>query len=213
MTAHPLDGTAPACRGQRSAPRGDDRHALAGRRIAGPRRRRRAFAASATPAPWHPPTSSRPSPIRAAAALAVLSVALGGCAGHDRTATAPAPDAPLGRPIVASSPTAGAGAPGVRVAARAFVTSYLAVSYGHASPAELRAASRALRDRLRAQAPRVPPGVRSRRPRLVALRFEPVGDELVRAIATIEDGDVAPYPLFATLRRVRGRWVATSVGG
>ena len=95
------------------------------------------------------------------------------------------------------------------------LTSYLKVSYGRAKPTHLHNATSALRANLRAQQARVPEGVRNRRPRIVALRLEPVGDGRVRATATIDDGDVAPYPLFATLARSAdgGRWLAVSVGG
>ena len=60
----------------------------------------------------------------------------------------------------------------------------------------------------------MPPGVRNRSPRVIALRLEAAGDGRVRAAATVNDGDVAPYPLFATLAHTAdGRWVAVSVGG
>ena len=60
----------------------------------------------------------------------------------------------------------------------------------------------------------MPPGVENRRPRVVALRLESVAAGQVRATATVDDGDVAPYPLFATLQRQAGdRWIATTVGG
>jgi hypothetical protein len=147
--------------------------------------------------------------IAAATVAAMLSVSLTACGEPAKTVTQPASDAPLGRRI--------GGDPGghdARSAARAFLSSYLAISYGQAQPSQLRAASRALRERLRAHNARVPPGVRNRRPRVVALRLKRTGDGRVRAIVTVNDGDLAPYPLFATLQRASsGRWVAVSVGG
>ena len=153
----------------------------------------------------------------AGAAALALCLAASGCGGSDtpKVTTAVSDDS-LGRPIGGTQPPASPSAGGndARQAARAFLTSYLAVSYGRAKPGALRNATPALRDRLRTQAARVPPGVENRRPRVVALRLESVAAGQVRATATVDDGDVAPYPLFATLQRQAGdRWIATTVGG
>jgi len=148
--------------------------------------------------------------------LVAVIFGLAACDGDTVTVTQPASTAPLGRQIGrGDTPRAGAGGAPARSAARAFLTSYLKVSYGRAKPTHLHNATSALRANLRAQQARVPEGVRNRRPRIVALRLEPVGDGRVRATATIDDGDVAPYPLFATLARSAdgGRWLAVSVGG
>jgi hypothetical protein len=147
--------------------------------------------------------------------LAVAAATLAACGGETRTVTEPARTAPLGRPIGEDRPALSGVDTTVRAAARAFLTSYLSVSYGRATPDGLRSASPALRERLAAQQARVPAGVRHRRPQIVALRLEAVGGGRVRATATIDDGDVAAYPLFVTLARERrgGRWVAVSVGG
>ena len=164
------------------------------------------------------PAARRPAAARPLSALATVLIAatltLSAC-GSDATTSTSADRDSLGRPIGGQQPTArGAGGLQARAAARAFLTSYLAVSYGRAKPGELRNATRALRDRLRAQAARVPPGIRQRRPNVIALRVDPVADGQVRATATVEDGDVAPYPLFATLERQAGdRWIVTTVGG
>lgn len=152
---------------------------------------------------------------RLAAALLAAAAAVGasGCGSSSTTATVTqAADAPLGRPIGAGNP-ADRPDPEVRSAARTFFVSYLAVSYGRAKPSDLRGSTTALRDQLEAQGARVPPAVRARHPKLAALRIEPVGGGLARATATVDDGDVAPYPLFATLRTVAGRWLVVSVGG
>jgi hypothetical protein len=208
------------------------RAAAAARRSTAGRDRRRALAAARPGTPWliAPPTSSAAGsstssrsvrtlitargPITAVAVAVILSVSLTACGEPTRTATQPVSDAPLGRPIGGPPPTTDDGGPDARRAARAFLTSYLQISYGQAQPSQLRAASRALRKRLRTQNARVPPGVRKRRPRVVALRLTSTGDGGVRAIATVGDGDLAPYPLFATLQRAStGHWVAISVGG
>jgi hypothetical protein len=153
--------------------------------------------------------------VRSVLAITAVSFALAACGGETRTVTEPARTAPLGRAIGPDRPTLSGVDTKARAAARAFLASYLSVSYGRAKPDKLRSASQALRERLAAQQARVPAGVRHRRPQIVALRLEAVGGGRVRATATIDDGDVAPYPLFATLARERrgGRWVAVSVGG
>lgn len=148
----------------------------------------------------------------------VLVVAAGGLAScgaaTTTTVTQPTGTAPLGRPIggVDRRPPSLTDMQ-ARDAARTFLVSYLDISYGRAQPDELRGASAALRDALAAQQARVPEGVRGRRPRVVSLRLEPVGDRRARATASVDDGDVAPYPLFVTLARTGAGWVAVSVGG
>lgn len=153
--------------------------------------------------------------VATAAAAAAVVLTLGACGGETKTVTQPASTAPLGRQIGGDSRTTAVADTRARTAARAFLTSYLNISYGRADPDTLRNASSALRAQQRAQKPRVPPGVRSRRPRITALRLEAAGDRRLRAIATVEDGDVAPYPLFATLApsSASAGWVAVSVGG
>lgn len=148
----------------------------------------------------------------AIAAVLAAAFALVACGGEKATSD---DRGSLGRPIGGQQPAVrSADDRDARAAARAFLTSYLAVSYGRARPGDLRNATRSLRDRLRAQAARVPPGIRQRRPKVIALRVESVADGQVRATATVDDGDVAPYPLFATLvRQPGGRWLAVTVGG
>ena len=151
----------------------------------------------------------------ALAAVIVLIVFLAGDRGESTTSVSSDPAPALGRPIGGSAsarpePLANAGA---STAARAFFRSYLAVSYGRAKPEQLRNATAALRETLRDQNARVPVGVEDLRPRIVSVRLEAIGDGRVRATGTVEDGDVAPYPLFATLARIGERWVAVSVGG
>lgn len=148
----------------------------------------------------------------AGALIVLLSVSVAACGAQTTTVTQPPSDAALGRPI-GGAPTRAAGGQAARTAARAFLNSYLQISYGNAPPEQLRSASRALRDRLRTQRARVPPGVRDRTPRIVALGLKADRDGRVRAIATVDDGDLAPYPLIATLERRDQRWVAVSVGG
>ena len=153
--------------------------------------------------------------VAVAAASAIVLGLLSSQRDAPNSTTTSAADPPLGRPIGGNRSTSrrAAANPAAAAAARTFFRSYLAVSYGRAQPAELRNATASLRQGLRAQNPRVPPGVRRLTPRLASLRLEPVADGRLRATATVDDGDVAAYPLFATLARRHGRWVAVSVGG
>jgi hypothetical protein len=151
--------------------------------------------------------------VSARAVIAIAAaVLLTGCGDGGARSTSQPHATVFGRPIGPPKP-AERGDLEVRAAARTFFTTYLAISYGRAKPGTLRGATAALREQLRVQGARVPPAIKDRRPRLAALRVEPVGGGLARATATIDDGDVAPYPLFATLRRVAGRWLVVSVGG
>lgn len=153
--------------------------------------------------------------LAAAAAGAIVLAVLSFQRDTPNSTTTSAADASLGRPIGGSRTTApGATADAdAEAAARTFFRSYLAVSYGRAPARELHNATASLRRGLRAQNPRVPPGVRDLTPRLASLRLEPLAQGRLRATATVDDGDVAPYPLFATLARRDGRWLALSVGG
>ena len=151
----------------------------------------------------------------ALAAVIVLIVFLAGDRGATTTTVSSDRAPALGRPIGGSAsarPQRAANA-GADAAARAFFRSYLAISYGRAKPEQLRNATAALRETLRDQNARVPVGVEDLRPRIVSVRLEAIGDGRVRATGTVDDGDVAPYPLFATLARIGERWVAVSVGG
>jgi hypothetical protein len=147
------------------------------------------------------------------AVAVVAAIAIAGCGGQDGAAPRSTRTAPLGRPIGGPATMQAPEDRAALAAARAFVTSYLAITYGRAQPGALRTATPALRAALQAQRARVPQGLRGRRPRIVSLRLQAQGSRRRRAIATVDDGDVAPYPLFATLARRDGRWLAISVQG
>lgn len=148
-----------------------------------------------------------------AAAVILAAVLLTACGERTKTVTQPASTAPLGRTIGGATPPRQAGGTSARKAAHAFFQSYLEISYGQRRPDQLRRASDSLRRSLRAQNARVPPGVRNLHPQVTALRLTPAGNGRLHAAATVEDGDVTPYPIFATLARDRsGAWVATSLG-
>lgn len=148
--------------------------------------------------------------------MLALGLTLAACGTQQATTGVTRPDgeAPLGRPLGSSdAPASSPGGQSARSAARAFLTSYLQISYGHADLQTLRRATPALRRTLRAQAARVPPGVRKRTPRITELELRATQDGQLRAMATIDDGDIAPYLVFATLARRDGDWQAVALGG
>jgi hypothetical protein len=148
-----------------------------------------------------------------AVVVTAIAIAIVGCGAQERGASRSTSTAPLGRPIGSAATSQAPGDRAALTAARAFLSSYLAITYGRAEPGRLRAATSALRAALRAQHARVPQGIRGRRPRIISLQLEPQASGRRRATATVDDGDVAPYPLFATLSRRDGRWLVVSVQG
>jgi hypothetical protein len=100
------------------------------------------------------------------------------------------------------------------LAARRFVTDYLAWVYGRGgSPATLRAASPELTARLRNDQLRIPPAARARRPEIVGIDSHPIrAEQLFSVTASIGDGSVT-YAIDLTVARDRrGRWRVIDVG-
>ena len=97
-----------------------------------------------------------------------------------------------------------------RPTARRFVTTYLAFLYGRADADDIAGATAPVRRELAASRPRVPPALRRRRPRVVDLRLTQQTRNAVLATASVDDGDVAVYPIVFTLDRHRsGAWVVS----
>jgi hypothetical protein len=98
-------------------------------------------------------------------------------------------------------------------AARRFLRGYLAAVYGRGTIDEIPASTPQLREGLRRQHDRVPPAQRARHPHVARLVLTAAGAEALRGLATVDDGDLAPYPLPFTIARDRaGHWRVTSVG-
>lgn len=103
------------------------------------------------------------------------------------------------------------GGPAVKHAAQEFLAGYLPYLYGQASPGSIERASVALRRRLSATPPRVSPATRKRRPRVVRLTVKRLASGRWHAVATVDDGGVARYPVeLLVSTSPRGR-VVTSV--
>jgi hypothetical protein len=90
-----------------------------------------------------------------------------------------------------------------------FLRGYVAFLYGRANADELVGASADLRRALRRSRVRVPPARARRTPRLVRVDAVLQAPGVVEMTATIEDGDLAPYPVAAFVERRDARWLIT----
>lgn len=116
------------------------------------------------------------------------------------------PDPLIGTPRRSSRP-ADAVPAGADAAARRFLRGYIALLYGRGTLRDVTDASAPVRRALRESVPRVPAGQRQRRPRVVDLRLVRQAHGAVLATASIDDGDLAVYPIVFALDRRDGRWV------
>jgi uncharacterized protein DUF6459 len=90
-----------------------------------------------------------------------------------------------------------------------FLRGYVALLYGRAKVDELEGLSADLRRSLRRARVRVPPARARRTPRLVRVDAFVQAPGVVELTATIEDGDLAPYPVTAFVELRDGRWLVT----
>jgi hypothetical protein len=98
-------------------------------------------------------------------------------------------------------------------AARAFLVGYLPYSYGRARAERIRAAARRLLRELERTPPRVPAAVARADPRLISVHADAtLGDLAINVVAVVDDGQ-RRYRVPLELRRTRGRWVVTAIGG
>jgi hypothetical protein len=90
-----------------------------------------------------------------------------------------------------------------------FLRSYVAFVYGRANAHEIEGASADLRRALRRSRVRVPPAHARRTPRLVRVDAVLQAPGVVQVTATIDDGDLTPYPVTAFVEFRDGRWLVT----
>lgn len=90
-----------------------------------------------------------------------------------------------------------------------FLRGYVAFVYGRANADELEGASADLRRALRRSRVRVPPARARRTPRLVRVDAVLQAPGVVGVTATIDDGDLTPYPVTAFVELRDGRWLVT----
>jgi hypothetical protein len=102
--------------------------------------------------------------------------------------------------------------PQVARAADRFLAGYLGYTYGHARASAIVGATPALLRSLRAQQTRVSPGMRARRPHVVALRSTPAPSGLLRVSAVINDGGLVDYSIGLLLAAHGGRLLVSGLG-
>ncbi|CAN5476740.1 hypothetical protein BH20ACT18_BH20ACT18_01130 [soil metagenome] len=91
-------------------------------------------------------------------------------------------------------------------AARRFLDGYLAFLYGRAPARRISGVTAAVRHELERNTPRIPPAQRDRTPRVVNLNVTGQARDAVIATASVDDGDIAVYPIVFTLDRYRDGW-------
>ncbi len=109
--------------------------------------------------------------------------------------------------------TSSAGVPSAEAVAvgRAFLAGYLAYTYGSAPASRITNAARSLIDSLQAHAPRVPPAMRARRPRVLELHATQAPSGQLGVSAAVNDGGLIDYTLGVILARQGGRLLVTGV--
>jgi hypothetical protein len=98
-------------------------------------------------------------------------------------------------------------------AAREFLNSYLAYIYGRARAGEVRAAAPAFTHALLARPSRVPPSMRARHPRIVALQIAKAPAGALGVTAIINDGGLVNYPVALLLARHGHRLLVSGLAG
>jgi hypothetical protein len=109
--------------------------------------------------------------------------------------------------------TSSAGTPSAEAVAvgRAFLSGYLAYTYGRAPASRINDAARSLIDPLRAHPPRVSPAMRARRPRVRELHATQAPSGQLAVSAVVNDGGVVDYTVGLTLARHDRRLLVTGV--
>lgn len=134
----------------------------------------------------------------------------------ERTAPAAAP-----KPTLASAPTPTATVDDVPAQdaldaakrdARKFIRAYLDYSYGHRGAQTLPVAGDELKAKLASEPVRVPPRVRRREPRILAITTDGASEQVAQFNATIQDGRPDPYSLRVELARTADGWQAVAIG-
>jgi hypothetical protein len=98
-------------------------------------------------------------------------------------------------------------------AARVFLHGYLGYIYGHSRGTAVKGATSTLTHALAGSTRRVSPGMRARRPRVVALHTGNAPAGLIRVTAAINDGGLVEYPIALLLARHGTGLLVTGLGG
>jgi hypothetical protein len=123
-----------------------------------------------------------------------------------RAGERPAPEVVLGRGRSRVHARAGA-----REAGERFLRTYVAYLYGRIGAAGLQEATVGMRRTLRQARVRVPPARAARTPTITGLRSAIPRPGVVEVTATVDDGDLATYPVTAFVERRGGRWLVTDL--
>ncbi len=102
--------------------------------------------------------------------------------------------------------------PQVARVADLFLAGYLGYIYGHAPASAIGGATPALLESLRSSPPRVSPGMRVRRPRVVALHTS-ASSGLLRVSAVVNDGGLVDYSIGLLLAAHGGRLLVSGLEG
>jgi hypothetical protein len=103
--------------------------------------------------------------------------------------------------------------PIVERAVERFLAGYLGYLYGHVPAEKVQGTTVSFSDSLRAGALRVPPGMRARTARVVALRAASAPAGLVGVRVLINDGGLIDYPIVLLLEHRHNRWLVSGVDG
>lgn len=103
--------------------------------------------------------------------------------------------------------------PVVEEAANRFLGGYLSYLYGHAPATQVKGATARFTRSLEAHPPRVPPGIRARAPRVVALHITRAPRGLVGVTALVNDGGLVNYPIGLLLEPQGGQLLVSGLAG
>ena len=123
----------------------------------------------------------------------------------------PSPEVVLGAAWPVAAWPVGHARAGAREVAGRFCRTYVAFLYGRIGENDIQGASAQLRRRLRRARVRVPPARAQRTPTVVQLRTALRSPSVVRASATVGDGDLAAYVITAVIERRAGRWLVNGL--
>ena len=97
--------------------------------------------------------------------------------------------------------------------AEVFLAGYLSYLYGRSAASEVRGATVEFARSLTPRAPRVPPAMRGRHPRVLSLRGASAPAGLIGVTALINDGGLIDYPIALLLARHGHRLLVSGLAG
>ena len=128
----------------------------------------------------------------------------------------PGPSVAQRTPSVVAQATESSTAPLTPLVARTadlFLAGYLGYIYGHAPASAIAGATPPLLRSLRAQPTLVSPGMRARRPHVLALHSTPARSGLLRVSAVVNDGGLVDYSIGLLLAAHGGRLLVSGLEG